>query len=74
MMNWLEKFRYIFRRHISEELEDVGTNALFKTFLCWQPIYFCELVDSNMCSVLESQTVPDAFVLGRLNCFDESFI
>ena len=72
--NWLVKFRYIFRRHISKEFKDGGTNALFKTFLCWQPIDFCELVDSNMSSVFQFQTVFDAFVLRRLNLFDESFI
>ena len=74
MVNWLVKFRHIFRRHISEEFKDVGTNALFKTFLCWQPIYFFELLDSNMSSVLKFQTIPDAFVLGCLNLFDKSFI
>ena len=74
LVNWLVKFRYIFRRHISEEFKDDGTNALFKTFLCWQPTDFCELVDSNMSSVFEFQAVPDAFVLGCLNLFDESFI
>ena len=74
VVNWLVKFRCIFRKHISEEFKDDGTNALFKTFLCWQPINFCELVDSNMSSVFEFQTVPDAFVLGRLDLFDESFI
>ena len=42
------KVRYIFWRYISEEFKDVGTNTLFKTFLCWQPIDFFELVDSNM--------------------------
>ena len=74
VVNWLVKLRYTFRRHISEELKNDGTNALVKMFLCWQPIDFCEFVDSNMSSVLEFQTIPDAFVLGRLNLFDESFI
>ena len=59
---------YIFQRHISEDFKDDGTHALFKTFLCcnWQPTDFCELVDFNMSSAFEFQTVPDAF--------DKSFI
>ena len=74
VVSCLAKFRHMFRRHISEEFKDVGTNTLFKMFLCWQPIDFFELTDSNMSSVLKFRTVPDAFVLGRLNLFDESFI
>ena len=74
MVNWLVKFRYVFWRNISEEFIDDGTNAFFKTFFCWQPIDFCELIDSNKSSVFEFHTGPDAFVLGRLTLFDESFI
>ena len=57
-----------------EEFKDYSINALFKMFLCWQPIDFCELVDFNMSSVLEFLTVPDASVPGQLNIFHVIYI